>query len=169
MLSFLAAHGYDPGPVQRPIASGGAAGLLGTVPASAVLWTFGSLHVEAEILGLAIWQTLGAGALAMTLFGALYGALFRRAANDKRGGWLFGMSYAFLLWTGGAVMLLPIFIDGRAPAGVAAIGVFLSLLAWGACTGAAFPHVQRRLSARLDTARSSETLGPNAARSVSGG
>jgi hypothetical protein len=59
MLSFIAAHGYDPGPVQRPIAGGAAAGLLGTVPASAVLWTFGSLHVEAEILGLAICKLSG--------------------------------------------------------------------------------------------------------------
>jgi hypothetical protein len=164
MPSFLAAHGYDPGPVQRPVLTGAVAGLLGTVPATLVLWAFGSLEVEADILGLAMWQTLAAGAIAMTVCGGLYGALFQRAANDGRGGWLFGMSFGFVLWTGGAVLLLPVFSNGRAPAGVAAIGLALSFLTWGAFAGGAFPRACRLL--HLKPAEPPEALGPIAAGST---
>ena len=163
MLSFAAAHGYDPGPVQRPIRTGAVAGLLGTGPASGVLWAFGSLGVQAQILELPLWLTFAAGALAMTISGALYGALFQRAANDKRGGWLFGMSFGFLLWTGGAVMLLPLLSGGRAPAGDAAIGLVLSFLVWGASLGLLVPHVCSRLCARIEEKLRSEKFGPSAA------
>jgi len=119
----------------------------------------GTLRAEADILGASVWQTVASGALAMTLSGTLYGALFQRAANDRRGGWLFGMSFAFVLWSGGAMMLLPLLDDGRALAGDAAIGGLLALLAWGASMGRVFPRVQRRLSASIDETPSPETLG----------
>ena len=52
MPGFLDAHGYDPGPSQRPLIAGGISGLLATVPAIAILVAAGSLKVEAEVLGL---------------------------------------------------------------------------------------------------------------------
>jgi hypothetical protein len=41
MASFLSAHGYDPGPTQRPLLAGAIAGLLATAPAIALLYALG--------------------------------------------------------------------------------------------------------------------------------
>ena len=43
MSSFLAAHGYDPGPTQRPFTAGAIAGMVATSPAVLVLYLLGSL------------------------------------------------------------------------------------------------------------------------------
>lgn len=142
---FLGAHGYDPGPSQRPTVAGCVTGVLATLPAIAILIVFGALEVEASILGLSVAATLGLGCVAMGLAGALYGRIFQRAANDRRGGWLFGIAFGFLLWAGGAVMILPAASGGYAPAGTAAVGVFLSLIVWGGALGSLFPHVHRRV------------------------
>ena len=81
MAGFLAAHGYDPGPTQRPLLAGALAGVLATIPAIAVLQLFGSLEVEARILGSSVGVTLAAGWLIMALAGAVYARLFGRAAT----------------------------------------------------------------------------------------
>ena len=165
MTGFLKAHGYDPGPTQRPTLAGAIVGVLGTVPATAILVLFGALAAEAKILGLSTGVTIAFGVLAMSLAGAAYGRLFGRAANDRRGGWLFGAAFGFLLWMGGAVMILPLLGGGRTPAGSAAMGVFLALVLWGTAIGALFPIVHKRLHGRADlTSRSHERiLGPSAA------
>lgn len=165
MPGFLSAHGYDPGPTQRPALAGAAAGIAATIPAIAILALFGSLRVEADILKLSIGATLAAGWSSMALAGALYGALFRRAANDRSGGWLFGMAFGFLLWTAGAVMVLPLASGGLAPGGKAAIGLFLSLLTWGTTLGLLFPRVHRRLHVSIaeSSKAPSAPIGPDAA------
>ena len=61
--------------------------------------------------------TLAAGWAVMAIAGAAYARFFGRAANAVRGGWLFGMSFGFALWAAGAVLVLPLFSGGRAPAG----------------------------------------------------
>src|SRR5688500_7065061 len=139
MAGFLSAHGYDPGPTQRPLLAGAISGLLATAPAILLLHLFGSLEVEARILGLSILGTLAAGRPVGAAAGAVYARLFGRAANGPRGGWLFGMAFGFALWAAGAVMILPIASGGKAPAGDAALGVFLSLVVWGAVLGALMP------------------------------
>ena len=163
MSGFLGAHGYDPGPSQRPLLAGATSGLVATVPATALLWLFGSLEVEAEILGLSIVATIAIGCAVMAATGAAYARLFGRAANDKSGGWLFGMASGFALWTGGAVMVLPLASGGLAPAGLAAIGVFLSLLLWGTALGALLPFVHRPLHEDIDQASKRPAMGPAAA------
>lgn len=163
MARFLAAHGYDPGPSQRPLLAGAISGVLATIPAIAVLVAFGSLKVEAEILGLSRLGSLGAGWVAMGIAGAAYARIFGRAANYSRGGWLFGMCFGFALWAAGAVLVLPLVSGGRAPAGHAAAGVALSLLAWGLATGILVPFVHRPLHESLETASKRSELGPNAA------
>ncbi|HWJ38658.1 MAG TPA: hypothetical protein VNR86_07865, partial [Sphingomicrobium sp.] len=117
MATFLSAHGYDPGPTQRPLLSGAIAGVLATAPAVAILLWFGSLRVEAKILGMSTLLTLIVGWAAMAVAGALYSRIFGRAANNVHGGWLFGMAFGFALWAGGAVLVLPLLSDGKAPAG----------------------------------------------------
>jgi hypothetical protein len=163
MVSFLAAHGFDPGPSQRPFSSGAISGILATLPAIAVLFAFGSLKVEAQVLGWSRIVALCAGWVAMAGVGAVYARIFGRAANDVRGGWLFGLAFGFALWAAGAVLLLPIASAGRAPAGSAALGVALSLLVWGIAIGILLPFVHRPLHESLEKGSKRVELGPSAA------
>ena len=117
MIGLSAAHGDDPGPTQRPLLAGAVSGVLATIPAIAFLYAFGSLAVEARILGLSSLLTIGVGLPVMAVAGAIYSRLFGRSANDVRGGWLFGMAFGFALWAAGAVMVLPLASGGKAPAG----------------------------------------------------
>jgi hypothetical protein len=165
MAHFLAAHGYDPGPTQRPKTAGAICGIFAAVPAVAVLWWFGSLRVEAQILSLSLALTLILGFATMAAAGAVYGMLFGRAANDRHGGWLFGMSFGFALWAAGAVLVLPIVSGGEVPAGTAAAGVCLSLLIWGFVVGALMPIIHPHLHERLETVAGSSKVGPSAAAS----
>ena len=163
MARFLSAHGYDPGPTQRPLLAGAISGVLATIPAIAILYGFGSLRVEAGILGISQIITIAVGWPVMAGAGAAYGRIFGRAANDSSGGWLFGMALGFALWAAGAVMVLPLASGGLAPAGGPAIGVFLSLVAWGAVLGAIHPFVHRPLHQSLETAAKRSDVGPSAA------
>ena len=163
MASFLAAHGYDPGPTQRPLLTGAISGVLATVPAILVLHLFGSLEVEARILGTSIGATLAAGWLLMAVAGAVYARLFGRAANNRSGGWLFGAAFGFAVWATGAVLVLPLVSGGRAPAGEAALGVFVSLVLWGAALGILVPFIHRPLHASLEEVSKRADVGPTAA------
>lgn len=163
MVGFLSAYGYDPGPTQRPLLAGAISGLIATIPAVVMLYAFGSLGVEARILGLSELTTIAVGEPVMAVAGAIYARLFGRAANDWRGGWLLGMAFGFALWTAGAVMILPLASNGQAPAGVRAIGVFLSLATWGAALGLVHPFVHRPLHERIESASKREEVGPKAA------
>ena len=160
---FVAAHGYDPGPSQRPFLAGAISGVLGTLPAIGVLVAFGSLDVEAKILGMSQAATLAIGWIVMAAAGAAYARFFGRAANAPRGGWLFGMSFGFALWAAGAVLVLPMLSGGRAPAGEAAAGLALALIVWGVATGILVPFVHRPLHESLETASRRASVGPNVA------
>jgi hypothetical protein len=163
VATFLSAHGYDPGPSQRPFASGAISGIIATAPAVGVLLWFGSLEVEARILGISTLATLGLGWLVMALAGALYARLFGRAANSPHGGWLFGMAFGFGLWAAGAVLILPLVSGGLAPAGRAALGVAVSMLVWGLAIGILLPFLHRPMHESLETGSQHPELGPNAA------
>ena len=166
MAGFLSAHGYDPGPAQRPYSAGAISGVIAAFPAVGVLWWFGSLEIEARILRLSIAETLALGWAVMALAGAVYARLFGRAANDRRGGWLFGMVFGFALWAAGAVLVLPIASGGETPAGAAAVGLFLSLLVWGAALGVAVPFVHPPLQERLEKTSATSKVGPTAGTSA---
>ncbi len=163
MAGFLSAHGYDPGPTQRPMLAGAISGLAATLPAVALLHVSGALTVEARILSLSVLATVAAGEAVMAAAGALYARLFGRAANDVGAGWLSGMAFGFALWAAGAVMVLPLASGGRAPAGSAAFGVFLSLVVWGAALGALLPWIHRPLQKDLEQASKRSESGPAAA------
>jgi hypothetical protein len=165
MAGFLSAHGFDPGPTQRPLLAGALSGIIATLPAVAILHLFGSLKIEAQILGISQLMTIAAGVPLMAISGALYGRLFGRAANEVRGGWLFGMAFGFALWAAGAVMVLPLVSGGKTPAGEAAAGLFLSLVAWGSALGAVHPAIHRPLHESIESAAKRREVGPNAAAS----
>jgi hypothetical protein len=165
MAGFLSAHGFDPGPTQRPLLAGALSGIIATLPAVAILHLFGSLKIEAEILGISQLMTIAAGVPLMAISGALYGRLFGRAANEVRGGWLFGMAFGFALWAAGAVMVLPLVSGRKTPAGEAAAGLFLSLVVWGAALGAVHPAIHRPLHESIESAAKRREVGPSAAAS----
>jgi len=159
---FLGAHGYDPGRTQRPMLSGALAGLLATAPAIPLLTEFGALEVQARILAVPIAAILTAGWIALGISGAVYSRLFGRAANDARCGWLFGMAFGFLVWTTGAVLILPLASGGKAPAGDAALGLYLSLVVWGAALGVLLPFVHQLLRKSLESEAKESASGPAA-------
>jgi len=163
MATILSAHGYDPGPSQRPLLAGAISGVIATAPAVMILVSFGSLKTEAVILRLSAIGTLGLGCLVMTVAGAIYARLFGRAANSVHGGWLFGMVFGFALWATGAVLVLPLVGGGEAPGGEPALGVALSMLVWGFAIGALLPFVHRPLHQSIDKASRLSELGPAAA------
>lgn len=159
---FLGAHGYDPGRTQRPMAAGALTGLSATAPAIAVLLEFGSLKAQAQILDTSIAAVLVAGWIVTAIAGAVYSRLFGRAANDVRSGWLFGMAFGFVVWAGGAVLLIPLASGGKAPAGDAALGLFLSLVIWGATLGVLLPFVHRILRKSIESEAKEPASGPAA-------
>ena len=159
MAGFLSAHGYEPGPTQRPLLAGAIAGSIATVPAILLLHVTGSLAVEARIVGMSVVATVVVGWLLMAIAGAAYGRLLGRAANDARGGWLFGMMFGFALWAAGAVFILAIAGNGQLPAGTPATGVFVSLVLWGGVVGAALPFVHRVLHRSIDEPGVADKLG----------
>ena len=150
MLRMLQAHGLDAGPTQRPLLAGALAGVLAAVPALLVLAGFQSLDAPARAIG----TSAGAAGLAyaglMLLGGILYGWLFQRAANDPRGGWLFGMAFGFVLWMLGPVPLLQWLPGEPILRGYPAAGLLLAQLLWGLTLGVVFPPIHRRLHVSLD-------------------
>jgi ABC-type Co2+ transport system permease subunit len=163
MVGFLHAHGIDAGPNQRPILTGLISGILGTIPATGLLFWLGTIGIQAEILGISPVATLAAGAATMAVAGALYAWLFGRAANNPHSGWLFGMVFGFALWAAGSAMVLPLVSGGLTPAGVPAIGLFLSFLVWGLATGVLVPYFHRPLSDALSKGATLSEVGPAAA------
>ena len=122
---------------------------LAEIPAALLLWATGGLDSLARALGIgpALAALLHAAALALA--GAAYGRLFSRAANDRRGGWLFGASYGFLLWMLGPVAVLQWAVARPVAVGEAAQGLFGAHLLYGLVLGLLFPPVHRLLQRRL--------------------
>jgi hypothetical protein len=165
MIEFLRAHGFDPGPLQRPLLAGSLSGFVSSLPAVAVLMIFPSFRVVADsVMGLSRSLTAIVLIGSFSLSGLVYALVFRRAANDKRGGWLFGAAFGFLLWMAAPLVVLPVITDRAMAAGLAATGLFAGFLVWGTTMGWLFPYIHRPLQRQL----SSEpevgwSLGPGAA------
>jgi hypothetical protein len=166
MIRFVRAHGYDPGPTQRPLLAGAITGLLATAPGALTFVGFGSFQVAADdVIRLPRAWTAGLTILAFTLAGVVYGAFFQRAANDRRAGWLLGVVYGFVLWTAAPVVVLPLIRGQAMAAGPAATGFLMTFLIWGLATGLLFPAVHRPLHRSLDGAQGDRRkhFGPDAA------
>jgi hypothetical protein len=139
--SFIRAHGYTPGPTQRPIVAGIISGAIALVPALMIASIQRVLSSAAISLGAAESIARLGYAASLIAAGALYGWIFMRAANDRRGGWLFGIAYGFLAWTLGP-STLALWVTGRPlTTGVAAQLLLLAYLAYGLSLGVVYPHV----------------------------
>lgn len=167
MIRFLQAHGHDPGPTQRPVLAGAVVGLMAEIPTAVVLWYTGTLSSLAQVTHVSQTAVLLAHVGAVTVAGLLYGYVFQRAANDRRGGWLFGLGYGFVLWTAGPVTSLQWILGQPVATGRAAMGHLTGHLLWGLLLGVLFPSVHRFLQTSLDRnihIRSREELPTAAAR-----
>jgi hypothetical protein len=69
--------------------------------------------------------------------------VFQRAAGDRRGGWLFGISYGFLLWMLGPITFLQILLGRPLATGGAAMGILVANLLAGLVLGLIFPWVHQ--------------------------
>ena len=145
------AHGYMPGPTHRPSLTGALTGLLASFAALPLLCTSGAWHKLSETLSLRPGMTPVVYIGAMTVAGVLYARIFLRAANDVRGGWLFGISYGFLLWMLGPVTLLQLFNGAPIATGNQAKALMGAQLLYGLVLGTAFPWIHRILQPKLGT------------------
>jgi hypothetical protein len=130
-----------------------------------ILAGFQALDAPARATGTSVFAAGLAYAGLMLLGGILYGWLFQRAANDIRGGWLFGIAFGFVLWMLGPVPLLQWLPDQPVLRGYPAAGLLLAQLIWGIAVGLVFSLIQRRLRGRLESGAQtgSEWTGPEAA------
>lgn len=149
MSQFMRAHGYLPGPTQRPVLTGTLVGAVAAIAALPLAWYFGALPQVARSVGLAALIVLALWVLVGPLAGALYGRIFMRAANDRRGGWLFGISYGFLLWMLGPVTLVQWLVGHPVAIGRAAQGLFAAHLLFGLILGLLFPTIHRMVQKPL--------------------
>src|SRR5689334_9725217 len=148
-FQYMRAHGNTPGPTQRPIWAGAITGFVAEIPAAVMLWWSGALATATEALGLPMWLTLILHLIAAIIGGAIYGRVFSRAANDPRGGWLFGISYGFLIWMIGPVTVVQWVLGRPLALGAAAQGILGAWLAYGLALGLLFPWIHRLLQSEL--------------------
>lgn len=156
-MQYMRAHGNTPGPTQRPLLTGAIGGLLAEIPSGAVLYWSGALASIAERFGVDVWIVLAVDAGLMILAGMLYAAIFKRAANDCEGGWLFGAAYGFLLWLFAPVTIWQLFASRPAAVGRAAMGLFAAHILYGLALGLLYPRIHAHVQMRLRDAPKTET------------
>jgi hypothetical protein len=148
-LQYMRAHGNSPGPTQRPRLVGAISGLISSVGAVAIRYYSGAIRSEAEAVGISDWAAVGCVMAASVIMGILYAAIFQRAANDIRGGWLFGSCFGFLIWMVGPVTLWQMATGRTLAVGVPAMGIFAAYVGSGLVLGAMYPWVNKLLQKRL--------------------
>ena len=144
MFEHLRAHGFDPGPSQRPRMAGAMSAACASPIALLVLERSGAIAWLEASASARIPRAITATAIVLTLVlaGVAYAQTFRRAANDRRGGWMFGMSFGFVVWMVVAGVLRA---AGLVAMGLPAIGLFGALVLHGGATGLVFPWIHRPL------------------------
>ena len=114
-----------------------------------MLWWSGALASATQALFLRLWLMLILHVVAAIIGGAIYGRVFSRAANDPQGGWLFGISYGFLIWMIGPVTILQWSLGRPLALGTAAMGVLAAHLIYGLVLGLLFPGIHRLMQKKL--------------------
>jgi hypothetical protein len=145
---FMRAHGYLPGPTQRPVTAGLLSGIVALAPSFLLVWYSGALIAAANRTGVGPALAAAAFAICAALAGALYGRIFMRAANDRRGGWLFGIGFGFLLWMLGVGALADWLRHAPLATGRASQALFASHLLYGLVLGLAFPFLHTLIQRR---------------------
>ena len=158
-MSFWYVHGRDPEPLQRPRLAGFLVGTSAAFVAAALVWWTGAAEPPAEAIGLPRLPLTALSIAALGLAGAAYGAVFLRAANDRRGGWLFGLGWGFLTWALGPITLCQWLLGRPVSSGMPAAILLAAHLLWGLLLGALFPLVQGRIEMNVGKAPSPRKRG----------
>lgn len=148
-MQYMRAHGNSPGPTHRPRLTGALAGLLAAVPCLIIGYLTGALSGESERLGVDVWAAVVLDTLILAVAGVVYAEIFKRAANDASGGWLFGACFGFLIWMVGPVTLWRWAAGEPMARGTAAMGLFGAQLVYGLVLGGVFPFINRLLQTRM--------------------
>ncbi len=149
-MEYMRAHGNTTVPRQWHGAVGAAAWFGAALPSAALLWTAGAIGGLSWSTGLPGWGVLAAWITLATLGGLLYGRVFRRAADDPRGSWLFGICYGFLLWVLGPIVVLQWVLDRVVTPGIPGLGLLGAHLLYGLVLGLLFIPLRQQVQARLN-------------------
>jgi hypothetical protein len=149
-IQYMRAHGNTPGPTQRPYLNGALSGFAAAVPSIFVFLFSGASRSVASSIGMSPWQVLLLHTFVLIVGGMIYAAIFKRAANDCEGGWLFGISYGFLLWMLGPVALWETVAAQPLAVGTAAMGLFAAHIIFGLVLGLVYPRMHALLQKRLN-------------------
>lgn len=148
---FIKAHGAEPGPLMRPILTGATASEISAVITVLILLLICfELNIKFRFSLVALFF----GMILYSLFaGILYGKIYRRAANDRRGGWIFGASTGFILWMVNPIIWLPWFGYKELFSGSTGLLIVFTHVIHGTMMGLFFPRIH------LICARKWKTLG----------
>jgi hypothetical protein len=158
-MSFWRLYGRDPEPLQRPRLAGFLVGTGAGFVAAALVWSTGAAAPPAQAIGLPRLLLTALSIAALGLAGAAYGAVFLRAANDRRGGWLFGLGWGFLTWALGPITLCQWILGKPVSTGGLAAILLAAHLLWGLLLGALFPLIQSRIEMSVGKAPSPRRQG----------
>ena len=147
-------EGSDPAPLQRPRLAGAIAAGIAAIPAAALVWQTGSVRMPARVIGVSEPMLVFLSFVGLAISGGIYGSVFLRAANDRRGGWLFGLGWGFLTWALGPITLFQWALGRPVAIGEQAAWLLFAHLLWGLVFGAGFPLVQDRVKRRIGDAPS---------------
>ena len=146
--------GSDPGPLQRPRLAGAIAAGIAALPAAALVWFTGSARMPADVIGVSEPLLVLLSIAGLGISGGIYGSIFLRAANDRRGGWLFGLGWGFLSWALGPITLFQWILGRPVANGEHAAWLLAAHLLWGLLTGLTFPLIQDRVKRTIGEAPS---------------
>src|SRR5688500_3550049 len=132
-------------PCLTGLTSGVLAGALSTL----IKYLSGALESEASAYGFTHIAAIVISILFFGVAGVVYAAIFRRAANDLRGGWLFGSSYGFLIWMLGPVAIWQLATGRPLATGLAALGLYGAQVVYGLALGGSFPYINRLVQSRM--------------------
>lgn len=147
-------QGSDPGPLQRPRLAGAIGAGLAALPAAALVWLTGSARMPAQVIGLSEPLLVLLSIAGLAISGGIYGSIFLRAANDRRGGWIFGLGWGFLTWALGPITLFQWLLGRPVAVGRHAAFLLFAHLLWGLIFGVVFPLVQDRVKRTIENAPS---------------
>jgi len=147
---YMRAHGNTAGPTQRPLVTGAIGAVIAFIPYEAILRLSRARSAIAAGFDISIWSSTLINLIVMVIAGLIYAAVFKRAANDRRGGWVFGASYGFLLWMIAPISIWQLFGSRPFVVGTAAIGLFVAHVIYGLVLGIVFPWVHVLIQARLE-------------------
>jgi hypothetical protein len=146
---FILAHGSSAGPLMRPLLTGFIAGESAGLLVFFVLWRFQILEGVCARFGTSS-TVIGYGIFG-AVTGIVYGWTYRRAANDHRGGWIFGASTGFIFWMLNPIIWLPWFGLKPLLIGTEAVVFMVSHVLYGLFLGFLFPWVHRWTTRKIDS------------------